>query len=1779
MMSRGFSIRRPVLACTLALSALAYLPRAAEAAGIRVIPSETRVAPGEDFTLDIVAENIPVDDGLGAVQFRLHVAAPGGKVEGIPDLGQAALDAVSVASPLLISTPTATRSGLGDFFLGSYQGNSGILMLDNEPLQNGSALYTYAHTSGANLPNGSGTVARFRVRVGSHVTAEQIHISLSDVMLLDGGAVYSLDTNQGATITLRCTATVPNLSGLSLAEAQSAINTAGLTLGGIYEINNPGNSRPLGVVLEQSITSGTVVDCEAAVNLAINAAPSEASGLTIADKAGDDTGTVLLSWSPSASGDVAGYRIYRQGILLLEVAAPQATGAEIGGLAHGVSHNLVVKTYDTHGNESPGTSIAATPLDDVYPVVIISGVADGVFYKEPVQPQVSATDTNLNGWTALLGNTTYDFTPVTADGSYTLTVTARDLSGNVTSESVFFTIDGTAPVISVADLIDGAHYHRDLVPAIVINDTNLLDDLTTLNLDGQPYVSGTSITTEGPHILAISARDRAGNIGNLTLNFVIDKTAPVITVLGVADNAFYNVDVVPQVTIADLYIEESVILLNGQPYLSGTALGGEGEYLLSISARDRAGNQAAQTVRFVIDKTAPTITVEGVTDEAFYKVDVLPTVSVQDVYLKTSSITLNEQPFVPGTELTAEGEYRLVMTVEDQAGNQAAQTIRFFIDKTAPVITMAGVADGVFYNADVTPVVGIEDAYLQASALTLNGQLFTSGTPVVAEGSYTLAAQAEDRAGNLTERSVSFVIDKTAPTSSSSIGEPRFIAGEILYVAAQTAVTLTAIDGGLEPTGLATLEYALDQTEEWATYALPITLGHLEDGAHRVNYRSDDRAGNREELQTFVAVLDKTPPQTTVVRDGAAFDGAEGILFITAETTFNLMAADSLSGVDSTRYRLDGGPWNEYAPFRLAGLPDGEHTVGYFSGDRVANQELEQSLAVIVDNTAPVTTITVGEPQFTTDGMKYVTRSTFFTLTAADNLTGVAATEYRLDDGQWQVYTAPFTLVDLPDGVHVIAYRSMDKVGNAEGEQILTIAVDKLAPVSTLTVDYPQYRTDETLYVGIETLFSLTVEDALSGVAATEYRFDGGPWLAYAPFHLLAEGEHLIEYRSMDNLGNREELRTLSVITDATPPESDISFNNRSFTAGEVVLVTADTEVSFNANDRLSGVKVIQYRFDEELAWHEYHGSIRLTELAYGTHLLHYRSIDYVDNEEAEKAVTLVRIGIEVDSEILNLPRVLVWTRDPDRITGKDQPAYTLADIQALTSEALGHPDIYFHLVNDKDEFQSEFRSGIYNTIMILDEDLPFDTVFLREMREAVHRGTGLLISNWGNNVPPILQEVFGIDFSGSLATSEEERPLVLFPSPLAEGQALTVNGRVLRTRIAGGTLAGIVPAESTCSGLRGLALDYPIELNAGDRVTVSLSVPQGKNLTLIEEEQLTVEGLPAGPINRFTGNTVGDLAISGMSAQGFSPSISAPYGYLGDRYVIAVTVERTDGNRIVTGPVFITPTCGANLQAGMVLGPFNLKSVNEDRVRSGEDVPAVVLGMYGRGQTIFFAYDILGSAISSNRAEHLSVLRMAASHLLPETAALQSGGIALLETKVRLEGSAFDLKAVEKLDDGLTHLPLFSLTHDPLEFAFRLAESGEASYRYFVRAVDRTGAYGKETEVLLGLDGDYTLFDRYTFAWAIDCDSVSLVQQAILWVEEQLRQHPEATQELTAIGETLNVVSCMPRTTKAEVEKVIHQIVQTIQQTGQLPLDAMSLRGALGEYLRIVEGEGYILR
>ncbi|WP_214714276.1 Ig-like domain-containing protein [Exiguobacterium sp. s151] len=354
------------------------------------------------------------------------------------------------------------------------------------------------------------------------------------------------------------------------------------------------------------------------------------------------------------------------------------------------SHELVIQ--DLAGN----TTVTSFIIDLTAPVV--SGVQSNTQYTQPIVISFNEGSATLNGKTIAKNYT------VNKDGAYELKV--KDSAGNETV--VTFELDQLAPVVTG---VEAKAYRQHVTPVFVEG---------TGTLNGNPYVSGTPITTDGEYELAVS--DRAGN--KTVIQFKVDQKS--VTVTGVESGKMYQL-------VTPLFSEGTAVL-NGVPFTSGTVINQSGVYVLLVT--DEAGNETK--LIFNVDATAPTVTgfIEGINN---YR-EVSPTFT-------EGTGKLNGKLFVSGTKVMQEGKH--VLRVTDQIGNETV--IPFTIDRTAPIVT--GVKSKQLTNQSVVI------KYNEGTA-TLNGKRILNNWSMKTTGNYTL--RVTDQAGNLTV--LTFTIDKVVPS-------------------------------------------------------------------------------------------------------------------------------------------------------------------------------------------------------------------------------------------------------------------------------------------------------------------------------------------------------------------------------------------------------------------------------------------------------------------------------------------------------------------------------------------------------------------------------------------------------------------------------------------------------------------------------------------------------------------------------------------------------------------------------------------------------------------------------------------------------------------------------------------------------------------------------------------------------------------------------------------------------------------------------------------------------
>ncbi|MEU7892822.1 ThuA domain-containing protein [Nonomuraea sp. NPDC049152] len=233
------------------------------------------------------------------------------------------------------------------------------------------------------------------------------------------------------------------------------------------------------------------------------------------------------------------------------------------------------------------------------------------------------------------------------------------------------------------------------------------------------------------------------------------------------------------------------------------------------------------------------------------------------------------------------------------------------------------------------------------------------------------------------------------------------------------------------------------------------------------------------------------------------------------------------------------------------------------------NQRFRFTPVAGADKTPPVTTAKAAQPNA---AGWHTTSPVEVTLTAKDEASEVAATEWRLDGGTWTPYTEPVLVSG--DGTRKVEFRSRDGAGNVEEPKSLDLKLDTTAPVTTAAFAPPNAEgwNDGDIPV------LLSAADATSGVSKTEYSLDQGAWTAYAnrPVVVSGDGPHELRYRSADTAGTTEQEKAAVLKIDGTKPTLMVS----GVSDGEVYGDAQDLRITWQAVDTTSGVKTTSGTLD-----------------------------------------------------------------------------------------------------------------------------------------------------------------------------------------------------------------------------------------------------------------------------------------------------------------------------------------------------------------------------------------------------------------------------------------------------------------------------------------------------------------------------------------------------------------------------------------------------------------------
>lgn len=1059
------------------------------------------------------------------------------------------------------------------------------------------------------------------------------------------------------------------------------------------------------------------------------------------------------------------------------------------------AYAIVFTGMDGEGNDGLTNPTASNPItltvvsDQTPPVLSVEGVADGALVNTPVVLDVSATDLHLATAFASIDGASYQpGSAYTVEGTHVFRARAVDLAGNASTDARVFSLDMTPPDVSIAGVIDGQYLASPVVPLVVVTDLNPVTSSTLL--DGGTW-SGAPIATEGRHVLAVDARDAAGNTRRVETTFWIDLTPPMLAITGVESGACYARAVTPLMTATDAHLASSSSTLDGEPFTSGTTIGQEGAHVLAATAADRAGHEVTSQVTFSIDTTAPAITLPDV-DGQFFAAPVTLPFSVVDAIATEVRATLDGAPFVSGGQVAAEGRHVLTVEARDCAGNQTTRAATFVIDTTPPTLALSGAIQGEIVAGPVAIMADAGDANLVSVSLELDGASYVAGTSITAAGEHLVTGVAVDAAGNSTRASVGFTIDDALPR----IAVEGVADGDVLGRSVAPVVTV-------QDDNLAEWEATVDGV------ALPPGGVIGGEGYHELVVIAHDLAGNTASLVLHF-MIDLTAPALEVggVSDGVCY--ARDVTPTYSARDANLAA---LSGA------LDGAP---FASGTTVGA-DGDHSLVVTARDR-ADHAVSSTTAFVVDKTAPTVTIDA------LDGRYFAGPVTPGFTVAESHLT---ATTVTLDGAP----LAPGASVSS-EGTHELLVSALDCAGNTStgsaafvidatppglmlsgvaesavvtGPVRVTATVDDLTPTTvTLTLDGAPYVSGTAIAAQGMHVVSAVATDAAGNVARASRSFaidrnapeievsgvsdgeltrrDVVPVVTVSDLHpagwtatvdgvelppggaITAEGTHTLLVVALDQAGN-EARAALSFEIDRTPPVISASVIDGGEYQPPVAVTFAATDP--HLDPAVAGT----------LDGHPFESGGAVSGA--GSHALVVTARDAAGNETTRT----YRFSVTGQGPSLQVRKQLVL--DDLRVLARVACGNVGDRSATFLTRAL--PAAHLTFVRNDVDLLVGLRSGRHDLIVITDEvegakhscgdpcpptppvpPLGASELAKRlpaELTEAVHRGVGLVVFRTSTSAQPWLREALGLEFLGH----ENATQVNVVESAVSAPQRLTV--------------------------------------------------------------------------------------------------------------------------------------------------------------------------------------------------------------------------------------------------------------------------------------------------------------------------------------------------------------------------------------------------------------------
>jgi len=462
--------------------------------------------------------------------------------------------------------------------------------------------------------------------------------------------------------------------------------------------------------------------------------------------------------------------------------------------------------------------------------------------------------------------------------------------------------------------------------------------------------------------------------------------------------------------------------------------------------------------------------------------------------------------------------------------------------------------------------------------------------------------------------------DSKAPITKSVFKSAKeYKLGNKKYYGKNLDITLSAKDTG---SGVKAIYYSINN-EAFKVYNKAIMLNDNSE-QYVLKYFAVDNVGNAENEQKHSVefYIDKDAPNT--YHNITGINLKESIIAL--NTKIYLDASDTKSGLKATYYKFDEGPFIPYNGniIPLKQLTEDNHTLTYYSEDRVGNVEEAKSFKFFLDKSAPILTSDVLGDRFIVNNKIYFSGRTKLKLTAVDNKSGVKEVKYSIDGSDFGKYEQPFYLPKKP-GFHIIKYYAIDNTENNTGVggsnyknykySTKKIYVDLVGPTLKHSFIGKRFNTRDTMFMGKTSKLKLSAFDTESGLQYISYSIDGEQkeTMYNQPFSIKGNGKHMIEYFGYDNVNNRN-ISRLYVIVDENPPEPNCVFSVESYkTDNGLPVYPAYVQIYLSGIDKMTGTEKIFYSINGSI---EKIYSTPIFGLKKGENTLKFKTVDKLGNEK-----------------------------------------------------------------------------------------------------------------------------------------------------------------------------------------------------------------------------------------------------------------------------------------------------------------------------------------------------------------------------------------------------------------------------------------------------------------------------------------------------------------------------------------------------------------------------------